>query len=122
MTKEAKTILYKFVKFIKGELGITSKFTLKLGSKREDFNTYAYYNDVEKLVAIYVKDRALADVLRSIAHEFVHMKQHEDGKIKGKIKYVGGPEENEANAKGGALIKQFGYNIKDKEKIDIYSL
>ena len=122
MDKERKIILYKFIKFIKTELGITSKFKLKLSSKRENFKTFAYYDDSNKLVAIYEGKRALADILRSIAHEFVHMRQHEDGTIKGKIKDVGGPEENEANAKGGALIKQFGYDINEKEKIDIYSL
>lgn len=122
MNKEAKTILYKFIKFIEKELNIKSKYTIKLGVTREDFSTNAFYNDSQKLVAVYVKDRALADILRSFAHEFVHMKQHEDGTIKGEIQDVGGPEENEANAKGGALIKQFGYDIKNKEKIDIYSL
>lgn len=121
MDTQRKTILYRFIKFVKDNLGIKTPFKMKLGSNRADFETYAYYNDYEKLVAVYVKGRALADIMRSVSHELVHLKQHEDGKIKGKIQDVGGPEENEANSKGGALIKQFGYDLK-KEKIDIYDL
>lgn len=122
MTKDAKIILYQFIKFVEQELGITSKFTIKISNKRDGFTTYAYYNDSKKLVAVYTKGRALADIMRSFAHELVHLKQHEDDKITGPIQDVGGKEENEANAKGGALIKQFGYNLADKKKIDIYSL
>ena len=121
MEKQRKIILFKFIKFVKDTLKINTEFKVKLSSNHDGFTTTAYYNNDEKLVAVYTKGRAIVDILRSVAHEMVHMKQHEDGKIKGPIKDVGGPEENEANARAGSLIKQFGYNLK-KEKIDIYSL
>ena len=41
----------------------------------------ASYNLNDNSVRVYSKNRALADVLRSIAHELVHHKQLEDGRI-----------------------------------------
>ena len=49
-------------------------------------------------VKVYTKERALQDVMRSVAHELVHHHQNEEGELKGKIQNVGGPIEDEANA------------------------
>jgi hypothetical protein len=55
-----------------------------------------------------MKNRALVDVMRSIAHELVHHKQWEDGRLNGpKPPDIGGEIEDEANAKAGQFIKMF---------------
>ena len=45
--------------------------------------------------------------MRSIAHELTHHKQWEDGKLKVRPPDIGGPIEDEANAKAGQFIKLF---------------
>jgi hypothetical protein len=47
------------------------------------------------------------DVMRSGAHELTHHKQWEDGKLKVRPPDIGGPIEDEANAKAGQFIKMF---------------
>jgi hypothetical protein len=46
--------------------------------------------------------------MRSIAHELVHHKQYEEGRLNGpKPPDIGGEIEDEANAKAGQFIKMF---------------
>ena len=59
------------------------------------------------LVKVYSKNRALADVLRSVAHEMTHMMQDQMGIINGNIRDAGGFHEDQANAKAGEIIKLF---------------
>jgi hypothetical protein len=71
--------------------------------------TTAYYN-LDGFVKVYVKDRAIIDVCRSIAHELVHHKQN----IEDRLNDVqadgedGSPIENEANAVAGIIIRKYG--------------
>mgnify|MGYP000685785503 CR=1 FL=1 len=69
--------------------------------------TTAYYDPNIKLIKIYGKNRALVDVLRSIAHEMTHMRQDINGEITGPVQDIGGYHENQAYAMSGALIKMF---------------
>ena len=56
----------------------------------------------------------MADVLRTLAHELVHHKQNEMGKLKIDSGKAGSDIENEANAKAGILMRDFG---KEREEI-----
>jgi Zn-dependent peptidase ImmA (M78 family) len=62
------------------------------------------------LSKVYVKDRAVMDVCRSIAHELVHHKQNLENRISDHINDGGdGSEiENEANAVAGVIIRKWG--------------
>jgi len=60
-----------------------------------------------KYIRINAKNRALVDVMRSIAHEMVHHKQFEQGRLEVKPPDIGGEIEDEANAKAGQYIKMF---------------
>jgi Zn-dependent peptidase ImmA (M78 family) len=50
----------------------------------------------------------MADILRTLAHELVHRKQHEDGRINYESGETGSEIENEANAQAGILLRNFG--------------
>lgn len=106
-----KKILEEFVSFAKNFLNIGDKqIKIILTFKRTpDIKTTAYFNPSGE-IKIYVKDRAIMDVCRSIAHELTHFKQsiyneltntEEDGADGSEI-------ENEANAKAGEIIRKFG--------------
>tara|TARA_R110001583_G_scaffold3173_2_gene20776 strand:- start:35009 stop:41008 length:6000 start_codon:yes stop_codon:yes gene_type:complete len=107
---ENKEIVDNFLEFCKEELGYTTPVEVNLVYSRNDLTTLASYNFRDFIVNVYAKDRAIADVLRSIAHELVHHKQNEDGKIDGKAPDIGGDIEDEANAVAGQLVKKFGYD------------
>jgi hypothetical protein len=49
----------------------------------------------------------LVDIMRSVAHEMVHHKQFEQGRLNVKPPDIGGEIEDEANAKAGQYIKMF---------------
>lgn len=99
----------EFVKFVKGELQLEKCPTIILQNGRGGLVTTASYDysNEEKFVKINVKNRALVDILRSIAHEMVHHKQFEEGRLKIKPADIGGDIEDEANAKSGQFIKLF---------------
>lgn len=99
-----------FVNFAKQELGITDDVKVELAYERTpDLVTTAYYN-MDGLVKVYVKDRAIIDVCRSIAHELVHHKQNLEGRLVNAAKdgEDGSPIENEANSVAGILIRRYG--------------
>lgn len=102
----------KFIGFTINELGIKNPVRISLVSDRETHGvkTFAYYDEEKKHCVVYTKDRNLADILRSVAHELVHKSQFEKNQINGPVQDIGGEIENEANAVAGQLIKKFGYD------------
>lgn len=110
MDKLAKYTIVKFLKFINDELNLNKPFRVKLAQNRdEDLRTYAYYNPSNGDIKVYCKQRGLADVLRSIAHELIHHQQNQNGKLQGPTQDIGGEIEDEANSVAGQLVKKFGY-------------
>ena len=123
MMQNDKYTLYKFVQFVKEELGITIPFKIRISEDRNGFKTFAYYNPNDAVVAVYIKNRALPDILRSVAHEMVHHYDHQTGLAQKHTNpdvgvYNNDNEksikaddiENRANAIAGSLIKKFGYS------------
>jgi hypothetical protein len=105
-----KKKLADFVKFIKNELKLKDVPTISIQNHRNGLKTTANYDYTKenKIVKVCSKNRALVDVMRSLAHELVHHKQWEDGRLNGpKPPDIGGEIEDEANAKAGQFIKMY---------------
>lgn len=99
-----------FLSFISDELELTTPYSVSLQNERGDIKTLANYNLENGDIKIYSKNRGLADVLRSVAHEVVHHQQNQNGKLNnGPIQDIGGDIEDEANAVAGQLVKKYGY-------------
>ena len=100
-------------------LPIEDSFQVYVVDDREKhgISTTAVYEVGNNCCKIYAKNRALADVLRSIAHEMTHMMQDELGILVGKIKDAGGFHEDQANARAGELIKLFAKSKKGRRAI-----
>jgi hypothetical protein len=90
----------------------TIPFSIKLVKDNEfatTFKSFGGFDPVSNDVYVYVSNRSVPDILRTLAHELVHLKQRQGG-------YIGGPEngatgsdvENEANAAAGILLRDFG--------------
>lgn len=62
----------------------------------------------ENSVWVYAKNRNLVDILRTVFHELVHVKQGQEGRIKKNSSYPGSPIEQEADALAGKFIKIYG--------------
>ena len=109
LDKHKEEQLTEFVKFVNGELGLKKTPTIKLLNGRNDLKTTAHYNysEPEKIIKVNAKNIHLVDVMRSIAHEMVHHKQYEDGRLDVRPPDIGGEIEDEANAKAGQYIKLF---------------
>jgi hypothetical protein len=110
LNDDSKKKLADFVKFIKNELKLKDIPTISIQNHRNGLKTTANYDYTKenKIIKVCSKNRALVDVMRSLAHELVHHKQWEDGRLNGpKPPDIGGEIEDEANAKAGQLIKMY---------------
>jgi len=101
-----------FTNFAKECLNINDDIKIELAFERTpDLTTTAYYSyGGEGLIKIYVKNRAMIDVCRSLAHELVHHQQFLEGRLLNGAKdgEDGSPIENEANAVAGVIIRKWG--------------
>ena len=117
---ENKTrLMSEFILFCAQELPIEDNFEIHVVSNRKPHGiaTTAVYECGNNVCKIYAKNRALVDVMRSIAHEMTHMMQDEMGLLVGHIQDAGGFHEDQANSKAGELIKLFAKSKEDRKAI-----
>jgi 2-methylisocitrate lyase-like PEP mutase family enzyme len=109
LNKDKKDKITEFVKFVKEQLELEKCPVVILQNGRGGLKTTANYNyaNEKKVIRVNGKNRAMVDIMRSIAHEMVHHKQFEEGRLKIKPADIGGDIEDEANAKAGQYIKIF---------------
>ena len=106
-------ILKDFIQFCVNELKIKSMPTIKL---RKDpqwsvrNRTFGRYINDQHLLEVAWGQRHIMDVLRTVAHELTHKHQHErDGDRMGPdAGETGSSYENEANARAGILMRDYG--------------
>ena len=117
---ENKGLIFDFCMFCKEFLEIDHPLKIELVSDREKSNitTTAFYNPENHLIRVYCKDRAIADICRSIAHEMTHMSQMLESRIEFPVQDAGGHIEDEANSKAGEVLKLFAKS--DPERKSIY--
>lgn len=101
--------LGEFCLFCAYDLPIEGDFSVYVVSERKPYqiSTTAVYLMNDQSCYIYAKNRALPDVMRSIAHEMTHMMQHQMGLINGPVRDAGGFHEDQANARAGEILKLF---------------
>ena len=108
--KELAPMLDSFVSFASDKLGIKSMPTVRYKNDEDDYNSFAAYNPTKNEMSISTVNRHPMDIFRSIAHELVHHKQNEDGKLGHDIAKegaTGSPTENEANSEAGKIMRWF---------------
>ena len=101
-------ILKKFQIFLKRELRLTYDIPVILIDDADFAKRISAFGEISKENVIYLSiiNRHPMDILRTLAHEYVHYKQVMDGK---KMKaHAGSPAENEANAKAGEILRKYG--------------
>ena len=112
LTESQTATLGEFIKYAiknlaiqKPPSGLTLSYDTNAARKRSTFGTFNPENDK---IWLYVGNRNMADILRTLAHELVHRKQAEDGRLDIISGETGSEIENEANAQAGILLRNFG--------------
>jgi cytidyltransferase-like protein len=108
--KELAPMLDSFVSFAFDKLGLKSMPTVRYKSDDDDYNSFAAYNPSSNELSISTVNRHPMDIFRSIAHELVHHKQNEDGRLGKDIEKegaTGSDIENEANSEAGKIMRWF---------------
>ena len=101
-----ESILKKFLIFLKREL----KFAYDIPIILVDDVDFSKNNKTFGLmypdkIVISIVNRHPIDILRTVAHEYIHHKQQSEGKrLNGN---AGSVSENEANAKAGEIIRKY---------------
>jgi hypothetical protein len=62
----------------------------------------------DKKIFVYCKNRGFADILRTVAHELVHVSHHEEGIFLSKELHFSSEAEDDATKKAGELLSAFG--------------
>lgn len=111
--KEFSDHLNSFVDFCCGKLEISQKPSLKFKEPDDQGEqpSFAAYAPGSKEVMVMSKNRHPMDIFRSVAHELVHHKQNEEGRIGkdvAKEGATGSDIENEANSRAGELMRWYG--------------
>jgi hypothetical protein len=114
-------VIHDFLKFLNKKMTLTENIRMDLVDKKGSDMTTGVREGKHHL-KILCKDRMLVDILRTIAHEWVHEYQHQKMglALDDKVKEIGGWVENHANAVSGMLVKEFSKKHKDLEE-KIYS-
>lgn len=101
----------KFIDWAVDVLHIQSKPQFELSTDTEtaqdEHHTGAHHTDSNH-VWVYIKNRNLVDILRTVFHELVHVRQGELGMIKPGDSYPGSPIEVMADMLAGKYMKIYG--------------
>lgn len=101
----------KFVDWTAKKLKLQKVPSIELSMDSEEAQTNHHtggHVPGEDSVWVYAKNRNLVDILRTVFHELVHVRQHEIGMIKPGDSYPGSPIEAMADMLAGKYIKIYG--------------
>lgn len=83
------------------------KIVFKQNIKSTGQPTFGMYVNGEHTLYVALTNRHPNDILRTIAHELTHFKQDTEHKLHDESGTTGSPEENEANAMAGIVMRHF---------------
>jgi len=101
-------VIKKFVEYLQSEVPLKKDIHITFTVTRNMKMTTGVRIPHHKIYVL-AHNRLLIDILRTVAHEWVHEFQHQKLglKEKQKTKEIGGPEENMANVLAGIFTKKF---------------
>jgi len=101
----------RFVQWTKKRLNLNADPKIELSydtREAQDNHHTGSHTDGDDKVWVYVKNRNLVDILRTVFHELVHVRQGELDMIKPGSSYPGSPIEAMADMLAGKYIKIYG--------------
>lgn len=112
MKPERLNILENFIKFLNKEYELKDSVVVRFTSKSEEGMTTG--SNKKGIIKVLCDGRMFIDILRTLAHEWVHEHQFQYDRKKGN-QDVGGPDENEANAEAGRILKKYNREFPNQE-------
>jgi 2'-5' RNA ligase len=106
-------ILNDFIKYVFDELSTIKQINVErlpkiiLTKDKSQTSTLAHFDTQNIEIVVYVKDRLLADICRSLAHEIVHFFQLEKKELYNNAGDTGSDIENEANSLAGIIMRNY---------------
>jgi len=104
-------IMQKFIKWASQKLNLQStpkfEFSYNTEEAQEGHHT-GRHSENDNSVWVYVANRNMVDIMRTVFHELVHVRQGELGMIKPGDSYPGSPIEMLADMGAGKYMKVFG--------------
>lgn len=117
--KEKTEIIIKFVKWAINELNIKSEPNITIHSNFDFVSKNRTFGsaDSARNISVYLGNRNVADLLRTLCHELVHYKQFSEGLAHDDMDEDTRQNiEDVANAMAGRMLRQYG-----KQHAEIYS-
>lgn len=69
--------------------------------------TFGRFTNEDDVISVAINMRNPNDVIRTIAHELAHFKQRLENELAGGSWHTGSPEEDQANAQAGIMMRNF---------------
>jgi hypothetical protein len=100
-------VIHTFLPFVKKELGIKELPKIHFVDDPKFAKRIAAFGQIkDNRIVIDVQNRQVMDILRTVAHELTHYRQHKCG-VTGSG-HAGAPTENKANKLAGTIVRKFG--------------
>ena len=100
-------IVHNFLPFAKRELNIKELPKIHFIDNPKFAKRIAAFGQIkDNRIVIDIQGRQTMDILRTLAHELTHYRQHTKGK--NGSGHAGAPTENEANKLAGTIVRKFG--------------
>lgn len=112
-TTDLQDEVNKFVDWTSKRLNLKTKPIIELSMDTDEAQTNHHtgsHTVGDNKVWVYAKNRNLVDILRTVFHELVHVRQGELDMIKPGASYPGSPIEAMADMLAGKYIKIYGKN------------
>lgn len=102
-------IIKQFKIFLKRELRLTYDIPVILVDDANFSKNIRSFGQMttENIIYVSIINRHPLDIMRTLAHEFVHYKQNMEKGLSGKNSIPGSPIENQANSKAGEIIRKY---------------
>ena len=110
--EDEAAVVRDFAQFCVDNLRLETPIKLRLKKDpawSERNKTFGRYNGETSELEVSIAGRHLMDVLRTIAHELTHQRQHEREEVPAEAGETGSAWENEANARAGILMREYGH-------------
>ena len=110
---EDNPIMQKFIQWASKELNLksTPKFEFSYNTEEAQAGHHTgRHKDSDNSVWVYVANRNMVDIMRTVYHELTHVRQGELNMIKPGDSYPGSPIEMLADMTAGKAMKIFGKN------------
>jgi hypothetical protein len=99
-------IIKNFILELQKKMPLTGEVEIEFLEKRKGTMTTGSYLNDKNLIKVLFKDRMVADILRTLSHEWAHCHDHQKIHIKDR-KAIGGASEDYANKISGEVTKRF---------------